>query len=391
MASQSTALPSPKQATAERRSSLFPYYAGYSASFVTAAIDRAGLTSSDTILDPWNGAGTTTAVAAHLGLSATGIDLNPALHLVASARLATKADAARAQLLLPRRASQLSTKLLRALCENSDNSLAQSLIVLACFRLVRRALTKQDLRASNPTWWLHDAFHVADILAKTSTKDIGDELGHVAAGLFSPNKATWQQPTLFNANMLEFNLPPAHFDLVVSSPPYLTRIDYVKATLPELYVLSHLGDLDLPTLRRQMIGSPVIGSGPTEMPLLGEYSRYVLTSIATHHSKASRTYYLNFFSTYISKMYSALQIIARTCKPNSQLILVVQGSHYKELFIDLGDIIIEAAASFGFILLDRVVFPYRNGFAQLNPRAAGPDPRRATESAIFLRRTEKKT
>lgn len=42
------------------------------------------------VLDPWNGSGTTTAVARQLGIRASGFDLNPALVVIANGRLLGK-------------------------------------------------------------------------------------------------------------------------------------------------------------------------------------------------------------------------------------------------------------------------------------------------------------
>ena len=66
--------------------SWFDYYAGYADAFVTEVMATfAGQASS--VLDPWNGAGTTTAAAARSGLRAVGLDVNPAANVIAKARL----------------------------------------------------------------------------------------------------------------------------------------------------------------------------------------------------------------------------------------------------------------------------------------------------------------
>jgi hypothetical protein len=65
----------------------YRYYAGYSSSFVEDALDDIAESLDGPILDPWNGAGTTTAVANDRGLLSRGFDLNPVLVLVAKGRL----------------------------------------------------------------------------------------------------------------------------------------------------------------------------------------------------------------------------------------------------------------------------------------------------------------
>lgn len=70
-----------------RHSSLYDYYAGYSINFVRDVVEHFGLASDQPLLDPWNGAGTTTHVAHELGLTSWGGDANPAMVVVAKAKL----------------------------------------------------------------------------------------------------------------------------------------------------------------------------------------------------------------------------------------------------------------------------------------------------------------
>ena len=63
----------------------YRYYAGYSAGFVEQALKESASTAK-LVLDPWNGTGTTTVVAASKNVPAIGFDLNPALVVVSRAR-----------------------------------------------------------------------------------------------------------------------------------------------------------------------------------------------------------------------------------------------------------------------------------------------------------------
>ena len=81
---------SPKRTSktmAGSRAEWFPYYAGFSAGFVEDTIDQLDLKPRAVILDPWLGAGTTSEVATAKGYWVRGYDLNPAMLLVARARL----------------------------------------------------------------------------------------------------------------------------------------------------------------------------------------------------------------------------------------------------------------------------------------------------------------
>ena len=69
------------------RERLFPYYAGYSLQFAENLLRSLQLDVESTILDPWNGSGTTTHIANQLRIKAIGFDLNPAMVIVAKAAL----------------------------------------------------------------------------------------------------------------------------------------------------------------------------------------------------------------------------------------------------------------------------------------------------------------
>ena len=74
--------------------SWFKYYAGFSPAFARAVLSHASLHTAATVLDPWNGSGTTTYTAASLGLRSLGIDISPIANVVASAKIAHRADLA---------------------------------------------------------------------------------------------------------------------------------------------------------------------------------------------------------------------------------------------------------------------------------------------------------
>ena len=70
----------------------YNYYAGYSHTFTQKIIESAELSADAIILDPWNGAGTTTLMSSVNGFHSTGVDLNPVMRIIATAKQATKGD-----------------------------------------------------------------------------------------------------------------------------------------------------------------------------------------------------------------------------------------------------------------------------------------------------------
>jgi DNA modification methylase len=65
----------------------FPYYAGFPEAFASSILRTSGLSSESTVLDPWNGSGTTTYAASKLGIPTIGFDINPVMVVVGRARL----------------------------------------------------------------------------------------------------------------------------------------------------------------------------------------------------------------------------------------------------------------------------------------------------------------
>lgn len=78
---------SPKLPTGTTMDRYYRYYAGYTIGFVEDMFDRLNVGESASIVDPWNGSGTTTIAAATRGVHAIGFDINPAAVLIGRSRL----------------------------------------------------------------------------------------------------------------------------------------------------------------------------------------------------------------------------------------------------------------------------------------------------------------
>lgn len=71
--------------SSNNRVNWYDYYAGYSPRFAMQILSSVGIKSKSTVLDPWNGIGTTTLAASALGVSSIGYDLNPVPVIIAKA------------------------------------------------------------------------------------------------------------------------------------------------------------------------------------------------------------------------------------------------------------------------------------------------------------------
>ena len=391
MKSIAKSLSSPKRKTIGRlrRSILYDFYAGYSESFATDVLNGIVANNRDLVVyDPWNGSGTTTWAAAKLRCRAIGVDANPAMVVVAKARLAErralKSLKESSQLLspseltgttqdiLPRdplnqwfdegtvnRLRSLQEKIGLETCrppitpsayvETLSNNLSLTCVTL--FKLVRKLTS--HFQASNPTWVR--VSKSADDKTSFSSNEILNVYRSVLSDidpetLHSNPRRDLGHVSLFSADARYFEVTN-HCDqlqCILTSPPYCTRIDYVISTRRELAVLG-ANTADVRKLRESQIGTPVIVRPETKVDeeRWGRTCTVFLNAVRSHDSKASSTYYLKGHIQYFDGIYSVLKRCAKVLALHGNCTLVVQGSYYKEIPIDLPKIIQEMGSSLG--------------------------------------------
>jgi hypothetical protein len=427
-----TQVRNPKRGKESRtgRASWYEYYAGFSTHFVQDALHYAELESQARILDPWNGSGTTTEIASSCGFEALGFDLNPAMVIVAKARLLDPTVRASLSSLL----EDLLTKAARTDHDQAEDPLAmwfapgsaaalrrferaiQTLLIdprdhrtlfdhptlrhvsslaaffyVAAFRVLRELLT--PFRSANPTWIKQPA-SAADRITLREVRLHGLLRGQVATMATDlttpiPNAIQLCAGLIDRAGSASLPIDDSSVDAVISSPPYCTRIDYVKKTSPELAFLG-ANPVALKRLRYQMIGTPTIHKEtPQQEPAWGKACLDAVDAVFNHKSYASKSYYWKTYVQYFSGLHQSLREIDRTLKHPGQCILVVQDSYYKDVRIDLATIIGEMAKGLGWAMTARADFPTAKTIVGLNTHAIeNGNPKHATETVLGFRKVQ---
>ena len=388
----------------------YPYYAGFSQEFVRDCLKSEHLSSSDSrVLDPWNGSGTTTAACHRTRISAVGYDLNPAMVIVAKARLLGSEVASSikplakellgnlhavevrdneplSQWFEPRSAAlvrRLERRIQIALVGEEDDptvmprqtSAVSSLAAfyyLALFRSVRHLV--RPFLSSNPTWLRvpKDPKDRLSLSSRTLHRRFTTEVTTMLAGLVQKSDQGVEETpvTIAEGDARRLPLPDDSIDLIVSSPPYLTRIDYAVATRPELAILGYGAGQRMARLRQELTGGVRIrNTTPSASKNWGAICARLLAAVEAHPSKASSGYYLKQFLQYFSDMFDSLGEIHRVLASEGRSILVVQDSLYKDLHIDLPSVVLQMGEAKGLKCFQTHRYQMRRSFRHLNARA----------------------
>ena len=156
-------------------------------------------------------------------------------------------------------------------------------------------------------------------------------------------------------------------DLLITSPPYCTRIDYAVATMPELSIIN-FSKKDFDLLRTQLIGNTTITKDfILELEEWGPTCNKFIDAVHNHASSASKTYYYKNHLQYFNGIYQSLRDIVRVLKDEASCVFVIQDSFYKNLHNDLPKVYEEMGYNCGLRLVRRKDFPTRRTMAGINP------------------------
>ncbi len=364
-----------------------PYYAGYAESFVESSINYLNLKKTDVVLDPWNGSGTTALVANRKFIRTLGFDVNPVMNIFSNAKtgviLEHEATIEKSVKLIIKKlnsqklleldvddplldfmseslctVTRTTFSLIKAIELNSQawsNSLESKMkekvfvnpfsdFLLACLFISARSAAGYS-GGSNPTWVkaLQKKPEISTerftLLFSESAKAMIKDL---KLSSIVPIKNILHMATDGDSRSLK--VKTSSIDAVITSPPYLTRIDYAISTGPELLILSDRKFLR--KTRELTMGAPVIVDKSISVEdQWGEKCKKLLSAVSEHPSKAARSYYLPNMLQYFNDAWYSIMEIKRVLKRGGKALIVVQSSYFKEHEIPLGEIYLEMAVN----------------------------------------------
>jgi len=407
----------------------FPYYAGYNSGFVFDVLKQLQTKPGDSILDPWNGSGTTTTTAYRMGAKVIGCDINPVMVVAAKSALLDPGTAPSlpplaeelmnvaltsklsigseplAEWYTPTSANhirRLHQAIWRVLVDShsppscdaedvTDLSTIAAFFLTALFRTTRSFLT--TFVGSNPTWIRNPRSHRHRVrpsqesvfqVFRQQVSQMSVALEHAMNnGLKEPRHGI--APMLKVASSTTLPVSDGSITTVVTSPPYLTRIDYAVATKPELATLGMSLTSEFKELRNSMVGSPSVRDAQALNKHFPSSCEAFLNAVSKHPSKGSHNYYHKLFMQYFCDMSSSLSEISRVLMRGGTCVLVVQDSYYKEIHANLAQFVIDIACQQELSLVGRNDFEWSRNMVRVNSRSRRyRESSVAVESALWL-------
>ena len=417
---------SPKQPSARRHRDWYPYYAGFTERFVNAVIQDY-LDGCRSVVDPWSGSGTTTVTSLRCGMESSGVDINPATTVIARARLNPKSTRHRllhiarslveeAQALRPfqdtddlldlwmagdgvgeiralRRAIREILDVPGGQCHPEDPLGSEGLSNLACFfytacfGVARSLLAKYG--TTNPMWIKRPRTARSRIRPGRHAvcERFLQQVACLASRLTLTEAQAEQRVSPFKTgSAADTKYPRCSFDAAITSPPYATRVDYVRGTLPELAVLG-ADEEYIEQLRSACTGSPKIKDvAPCCALIQTSSASELLSAIERHPSKGSQSYYHPWMANYLRSLQDGLLETDRVVSLDGVICVVVQDSYYKEIHVDMQKIVAEILAGTGRVVVARHDYPAPNPRRQhLSHHPSHTAKRPSIESLLVFR------
>jgi len=191
--------------------------------------------------------------------------------------------------------------------------------------------------------------------------------------------------SLLTASATQLPIADESVDFILTSPPYLTRIDYAVAYARELAIIG----LDITSdrmLREQLMGTTLIRPQPAVAQPYGPLAQDLLDQVSRHSSRASGGYYRKQIRQYLDDLTASLDQVTRVARIDASMTMVVQDSYYKEIPIHLAKICAEEANRRGWKVKESEQFEVARLLTTLNKAARAYPKGKVAETVMTLKR-----
>ena len=238
-----------------------------------------------------------------------------------------------------------------------------ALMYLTLFRAAR-SLAKGS-KTKNPTWHRSSGADLNELSSNSARVEVISNWKQLLADV-DRSETNSRMGMLSVSRSQAVPLKDAVADLVLTSPPYCTRIDYVISTAPELAILG-VSERAFDSLRRSLMGTTTVEKSMGEIDeRWGSTCCRFLEAVRKHPSKASSTYYLKSHVQYFRELFSSIEECGRILGSQCTAVFVVQDSEYKGIRNDLASIAVEMFESVGLESVGRSDFEKRISMRSLN-------------------------
>lgn len=357
----------------------YPFLQGFSRELVERFVDESKLKSDSTILDPFCGVGTTVLASRNLGFNSIGYDISPLSVIVSRAKMVNTINRKRAiatleellkiepskqdlpahdivlKTLEPRIAHRIVQ--IRKEIENIEDPSVRGILTAALISSIGKVST---LKKDGSHYRFIDTPESSDFGAtfrENALRFIDDvSIIQQAEG----SKVTWEV-SLSDARNIP--LDDESVDLIVTSPPYLNRNNYIAQNKLELFMMDCVSGMKS---YRELTHSTLRSHVEAKYEDVGEYQHPL---VKKHLNKLS-TLPLNnakigeMIEGYFRDMNMVISELSRVTKSGGKCFFVVANSAWEGIYFETDKILSDMFINHGFDVEEIRITRLKNNSAQ---------------------------